>query len=35
MDFRELLENRRSVRNFEDRAVEIQLVKDIINFPPH
>ena len=31
MDFRKLLENRRSVRQFEDQPVSIALVKEIIN----
>lgn len=31
MDFNELLEKRRSVRDFEDKAVPLELIKQIIN----
>ena len=31
MDFKELLEKRRSVRDFEDKEVPLDLIKEIIN----
>jgi len=31
MDFKELLEKRRSIRDFEDKAVPLEVIQDIIN----